>query len=557
MLENTVSRRNFLRGTAFTAAGALGASMLSGCTSGNSASNADWMPAEWTAETEVLVVGLGGAGSVAALTASELGSQVMVIEKAAHDGGGTSSCSGANVCAVQDADACYEYIKKALRGTTPDEILRTWADEAATIVDWLDEHEIGWTDRDTAVGFLALANGDENIARNIILANPDDALHAGGNYFIGEMRQKLEDAGVEIRYGHRANLLIQNPQTKEVLGVRAETESGDVYIRAKKGVILATGGFECNDQMMADYVRPYPLKPAGWPLNTGDGQIMAQKAGCKMWHMGMVSGSGYVFDEPDLVSGRTNFKQTVANNAWIFINRTGKRFEKENPSGYWSHISHLAYDTYDQSRSEASTEYRDIPFYCVFDETLFSAGALFPDTGKLAGIPLIPADLGGQDHTWSADNQEEIEMGWILKADTPEELANAINKDAEEHGFNIDGATLAETITRYNSMVESGTDTDFNRPASSMEALNNPPYYAMRFMPSIISTCGGPQKNEKNQLIDLEGNVIPRLYGAGVISHIASVTYPFGGTNWSEVFNGGRIAGRNCAGEVMADADEK
>lgn len=561
-----LDRRSFLKGAAATAAGAA-ALGLAGCagqtteTPGATAADAaETQPANtgeqtnWDFETEVLVVGFGGAGSVAAVTAHEAGAEVLILEKAAHSGGGNSSVSGANICTILDVDKAVEYMSEGCQGTTPESVLRAWAEEGATTLEWLDERDIGYTDRESSVGFKGLPHGDDEIARTIILSDPDDKNHAGGNYFIEWARQYMDDNGIEVKFDMRATDLVQDPITKEVLGVKAQNGDAEVAIRATKGVVLATGGFEANEEMVANYVRPCPLKPTGWPLNTGDGHKMAQAIGADFWHMSNVAGSGYVFDEPDSIVGRTSFKNWVPNSAFIFVNRNGERFQCEHPSTYWSHISTLSYAFHDETRSQPTTAYRDIPFYVVFDETLRSAGCLFPDTGKLAGLPLVPADLGGQQHTWSEDNLEEVEMGWILKADTLEELAEAINAHAADDRFAMTGESLAETVARYNGFCEAGADDDFGRPAAIGEkqnliALNNPPYYAMRFMPCIISTCGGPAKNEKGQILDVKGQVIPRLYGAGVISHVAGFTYPFSGLNWSEVFNGGRIAGRNAAAE--------
>ena len=550
-----LDRRSFVK--------AAGASAALACTTAAvavptaQASEASSVPA-WDFECEVLVCGFGGSGAVAAVTAYEEGAQVLIIEKAAHSGGGVSSTAGANTCAVYDADKAFEYVKACCQGLTPDEVIRAWADEGATLTTWLDEHGIGWSDRGDAIGFVNVpgVDGNEEIVRLATLTDPDDNAHAGGHYFMQWARTYMDEHGIEIKFGTRATQLVQDPATKEVLGVLADQDGQTVAIRATKGVVLATGGFECDDQMMGNYVRPWPLKPAGWPLNTGDGQKMCMEIGANMWHMNMVAGSGYVFDEPNHVVGRTNFKNYVANGAFIFVNRHGERFQCENPGKYWSHISTLAFDTFQEDRQLPTTEYRDIPFYCVFDETLRTAGSLFPDTGKVSGLPLVPADLGGQDHTWSDDNLEEVEMGWILKADTLEELAEAINADAADHNFTMDGAQLAATVERWNEICAADEDPDFGRPSSNgtnLMALDNPPYYAMRFVPAVISTCGGPEKNAKGQLIDVRGNVIPRLYGAGVLSHTAAHTYAVNGFNWSEVFNGGRIAGRNAAAEVAGE----
>ena len=555
-----LNRRSFIKGAAMATVAAAAAS-LAGCASESEGEAALASTGQqWDAETEVLVLGFGGAGAVSAVTAHEAGADVLILEKAPHSGGGVSSVAGANTCAVIDADKAFEYVKAACQGTTPDEVLRAWADEGATLADWLDEHEIGYEDRGDAVGFTTLSGGDEEIATTLTLSDPDDKTNAGGHYFMQWATDYMNDNGIEIRFDTRATDFIQDPETKAVIGVKALSGGQEIAVRAKKGVVLATGGFEANTEMMANYVRPWPIKPAGWPLNTGDGIKMAQAIGADLWHMSNVTGSGYVFDEPDHVVGRTNFKNYVKNGAFLFVNRNGERFQCEHPSTYWSHLSTLAYDRFDETRKQPTTDYRDIPFYVVFDETLRTAGSLFPDTGKVSGLPLVPADLGGQDHQWSEDNLEEIEMGWILKADTLEELAEAMNADATQYGYAMTGEALAATVERFNGFCETGVDEDFGRPAATGDtqnliALTNPPFYAMRFMPSMCSTCGGPVKNEKGQILNVKGEVIPRLYGAGVVSHAAGFTYPFSGFNWSEVFNGGRIAGRGAAAEEVEEVE--
>lgn len=545
-----IDRRSFLvGGTAVVAAGVCAASAhAQETTSSNDIS--------WDMQTEVLVCGFGGSGAVAAITAHEAGVQVLILEKAAHTGGGVSSVSGANTCTVIDVDKAVDYVKRCCQGLTPDEVIRSWAEEGATLTSWLDEHGINYGDRGDSVGFSNMTGGDDQIVRLVTLIDPEDENHAGGNYFMEQARTYMEENDIEVQFGTRAVELVQDPQTGEILGVRAEQGDKTIAVRATRAVILATGGFECNDEMMGNYVRPYPIKPAGWPLNTGDGQIMCQAIGANMWHMNLITGSGYVFDEPDHVVGRTNFKNYVANGAFIFVNRYGERFQCEHPGKYWSHLSQLAYDTFDYTCAQANTEYRDIPFYCVFDETLRTAGSLFPDTGKPSGLPLVPADLGGQDHKWSDDNLEEVEMGWILKADTLEELAEAINDDAADHDFAMSGETLTATVARWNEICANDEDPDFERPSNNgnnLMPLDNPPYYAMRFVPTMCSTCGGPEKNAKGQILDVYGNAIPRLYGAGVLSHTAAHTYAVNGFNWSEVFNGGRIAGRNASAETPGE----
>ncbi|MEM5774728.1 MAG: FAD-binding protein [Bacillota bacterium] len=115
---------------------------------------------------------------------------------------------------------------------------------------------------------------------------------------------------------------------------------------------------------------------------------------------------------------------------------------------------------------------------------------------------------------------------------------------------------LADTVAEYNEFCSSGVDAAYNRPATSNEkpnlvALDTPPFYALRLIPTLYSTCGGPRKNEKGQVLNTKGEVIPRLYLSGVLGESAAQTYTVYGQNWSEIWNFGRIAGENAAAESL------
>ena len=236
---STLDRRSFVKG-----AGAAAALATAAVVPAAQADEAPAVPA-WDFETEVLVCGFGGSGAVAAVTAYEEGAQVLIIEKAAHSGGGVSSTAGANTCAVYDADKAFEYVKACCQGLTPDEVIRAWADEGATLTAWLDEHGIGWGDRGDAIGFVNVpgVDGNEEIVRIATLTDPDDKNHAGGHYLMQWARAYMDEHGIEIKFGTRATQLVQDPATKEVLGVLADQDGQTVAIRATKAVILATGGF--------------------------------------------------------------------------------------------------------------------------------------------------------------------------------------------------------------------------------------------------------------------------------------------------------------------------
>lgn len=156
---------------------------------------------------------------------------------------------------------------------------------------------------------------------------------------------------------------------------------------------------------------------------------------------------------------------------------------------------------------------------------------------------------------WSEDNKAELDKGWILKGDTIEEIVEKMNENSKDEGYRMDPAALKATIDTYNADCSKGEDSQFGRPAEVNETpnlvpLDTPPYYALRLMPCMNTTKGGPVKNGKAQILDVHGDVIPRLYEAGTLGHTAAQVYCIFGANLAECFNFGRIAGRNAAAET-------
>jgi succinate dehydrogenase/fumarate reductase flavoprotein subunit len=143
-------------------------------------------------------------------------------------------------------------------------------------------------------------------------------------------------------------------------------------------------------------------------------------------------------------------------------------------------------------------------------------------------------------YDWSPDNSKEIERGWIIRADTSQELARRISVNPDE---------LSKTVKKYNSYCEQGEDPEFGRDPESLLPLRNPPYYAMPLWPGGPSTHGGPRRNAKAQILNLDGNPIPRLYGAGEFGSIHGMLYYAGGLV-GECIAFGRIAGENAIREL-------
>ena len=579
-MSNELSRRSFLKGAATAAGAAAIGATTAACSSPSQPTNAQAEGADkeapapsptvesakedqkWDAETEVLVLGFGGAGAVAAATAFEEGAEVMILEKSPMEGGGSSRMTNGAVSYVTDKDSALEYLRIQVKGLTPDDVWDAYLDEALTILDWLDERGIEYREIPWGGDFKNWPGADS--FRGVILSNPNPEEN-GGAALYNWAKQFMEDNNIEIVFDAQAYKLVQDfLDTKEIIGVLARhSDGGELAVRAKKAVILCTGGFEYNDEMIGNYLVPNPMAHEGWPYNTGDGLKMAVEVGAEMWHMNMYDSYGIAFTAPGDASARFGFGgASCTTGSFMWINSKGQRFINENPcnvSGGYGHRSCNLWATYQDVPGGFpdlyDSQYDNCPFYLLIDQKQFDKEGLYPQK-PMGGLTFIPKELGGQE-PWSLDNKAELEKGWILKGDTIEEIVDAMNKNSYDEGFRMQAADLQKTVDDYNAMCEAQEDTLFGRPAMiddkpNLVPLDTPPYYAMRLMPCFNSTKGGPRKNGKAQVLDIHGEVIPRLYAAGTLGHSAARIYCVFGANLAECIDFGRIAGRNAAAEISA-----
>lgn len=554
-MKKEFTRRSFVVG-----AGLASMAALAGCASKEGAAGSGSPEIAWDMETEVLVVGAGGAGLTAAVAAQDEGAKVTIIEKATVEcemGYGVTRSSGGNACVVKDVDGAVEYIKAQSLGFADEAVAKAWAEQGTKLTDFLDKHSVNYVVREDQPGadFPNFPGADSLVAMQI--SDPDNPKTVrGGGYYLATMIPQFKEAGGELVIGTQATDLLQN-DSGEVIGVKAKQGDREISIHATKAVILACGGFEANEQMMFDYMRTFPIAGLAWPLNTGDGVKMCQKIGADLWHMNNVCAQGYGFQYPGFFELRTGLNGAgFPAKSYIFVNRRGVRFECENPNkagGPLGHRSYLDYNRFDTSNEQVNGGFDNNPFYAVMDSKVVSAGPIFKPSPNSGIRAVDPAD-GGLAEEWSDDNSKEIAAGYLIEADTLEELAAKINEYSKDEGFVMDGAALAATVEKYNGYCAAGEDPEFGRPAvnsdeANLVALDTPPFYALRLMPSVYNTVGGPRKNEKGQVVHVSGEGIPRLYAAGVFSEASDQSYTMYGQNWAEIINFGNITGRNAAAE--------
>lgn len=483
-------------------------------------------------ETDVLIVGFGAAGANAAIAAHDAGARVLIIEKMGYAGGNSGVCAGA-MLVPENLQEAIEYYRALSFGDVDEEMIRAFAEAMVGIPSLLTGLGAEFTvQRREPAYFPALYK--DRIQR--IHFNPTGA---GGFRFL---QNAVQARKIKVLMDTAAKGLVQNPQTREVLGLKAERKGSPITLLARRGIILACGGYEYNREMLANFNLPGATEyvfPWGTPGNTGDGIHLSSQAGAALWHMASVEWGAFCARVPSKNFGTavgTGLGWARPEGSFVFVNRYGKRFMRED-TRLLHRKSPLEVLFFDHERAE----YRNLPAYMVFDEAYRRNGPIastlkhFQELwGGPVGYPLIH-----NVHDWSGDNRAEIEKGWVLQADTLPELGGKIG---------IDASTFEEMIRNFNQGCLEGQDAQFGRIGKSLAPLEMPPYYAVELGLTLVNTQGGPKHNKNCQVLDSSDKAIPRLYAAGELGSFFGFLYQ-GGNNYPEAWAFGQIAGRNAAAE--------
>lgn len=492
---------------------------LSGCASQDETTQIETSYAEtieWDAGYDVVVIGYGGAGATASIAAAEQGANVLLLEKAPlGKEGGNTKVSGQIVMAPTDRDKAIEYFT-AMRGgfdIQSDKIIETIVDGSMATRDWLLNHGAKEIIEYPVVEYPELP-GSDGISAVII---DEKEIQTGRVYRLMQDNVIKNKDKIDVWYESPGVELIQDPETKTILGVKVNHKGEMVNVYAKNGVVLATGGFENNQEMIENYVQLPEAYSKGAHYNTGDGIEMALKAGAKLWHMGNLAGPDANFIDPETgisagysIQGPGKHGQgALGSKSAIFVGQNGQRYTNEafmtnhghvNVAGTWKMLQ------------------IPTPAFAILDENALKSGPIY------AG--------------WSQDNSDELAKGWITKADTLEELA-------EKMGIDKEG--LVNQVNLYNQFVQEQFDPQFNRDAEYLNAISETgPYYAFEMKATFTNTQGGPQRNENTEVIGMNDEVIPHLYSAGELGSYYVDIYN-GGGNVSECIFSGDIAGKNAA----------
>lgn len=475
----------------------------------------------WGMETDVVVLGTGFAGMAAAITVKDAGGEAVILEKMPREHeGGNSKVSGNMWWTPTNLPEALEYIEALCHGLTDSESIEALAGEMMRLNGWLETLGV----KPRPLGFFQPEH-PELPGSGCVRTWSNNGVAAQGALWI-PIREQVEKRGIEVLYETPASDLILAPETREVIGVEAVSGSKPISIKARRGVILACGGFEFDFEMQKQFLPGWPTYGRGTPGNTGDGIRMAQKAGAALWHMNnSLAGIGCIIvPEYDPVMIPVGFP----GNGYILVDKTGQRFMnefRENRHGFGHKENLLYFDG-------IIGDFTRIPCYGIFDETTRARGPVVSAMGWKFGWF---SWFGG--YAASRDNHKEIEKGWIVKGETLAELAEKLGMTT---------TALEATVSIYNEHCKNGKDPDFGRPERNMSPLEKPPFYCVKLYPATYNTQGGPRRNYRCQVVDPDNVPIKRLFSAGELGSFWGWMYNGGGNN-AEAFCTGQIAGRNAA----------
>jgi succinate dehydrogenase/fumarate reductase flavoprotein subunit len=491
------------------------------------------------AETfDVVVVGFGLAGAIAAIEAHDRGASVLIVEKQTVPGG-ISICAGGGARIADDADQATAYLKASSADTTPEPVLRALAQGVVELPRYVKNlaEPLGAT--------ISAVPGKGNYplpgyetwsyieVDSIPGLNPAAAYPhvraegaAKGITMFALAHRHVMRRGIEVRLGTAVERLWRD--AGEIKGVSC----GNALIAARRAVVLACGGFEAAEDLQRQFW-PAPMRSAATLANTGDGIRMAQAAGAGLWHMWHSHGVyGFHHPDPSYKFGirirrlRNWTPGSPANRAspmsWIVVDRRGRRFMNEYDP-YMQDTNHRPLSHYDP----ATQSFPRVPAVLLVDA---KGRALYTLCEPSYNDAAIAARFNKQ-------SLEQLDALVLTTRSSLAELADA---------FELDREAFAATIDDWNAACAAGIDRAFGRPPTSMMPIAEPPFSAAHVWPVVSNTQGGLPHDEEQRVLDAFGAPIPRLYVAGELGSVFGHLYISGG-NYSECLVGGWIAGRNAA----------
>ncbi|MGL5543692.1 MAG: flavocytochrome c [Cetobacterium sp.] len=446
---------------------------------------------------DVIVVGGGGAGLAAAVSAHQNGATVLVLEKMPRVGGNTLIAGSAynavdpkrqKPLGIEDSiDLHYKHTFEGGDKLGKPVLIKTFVENSYPGIEWLESLGMGFKDEIfTVLGALYPRSH-----------KPEKPLGTG---FIGTYEDYIsKNKGITVLTDTKVeDLILENGR---VVGVKATGRKENVTAKAKNGVVIATGGFGANVELRQQYNSKLTkaIPTTNHPGATGEVMLMAaEKAAANLVGLQYIQ----LLPMGDPVSGSLsgNIEGSVEDR--IFVNKSGKRF--------------VAEDERRDVMTNALFEQEDAYMWTIVDTHTY------------------PTEQG--KNNFNETIEDLVKKGRAFKGETVEELAAKIK---------VDPAVLKDTIDKFNVAVENKTD-EFGRKLFANK-LDKAPFYAGPRVPTVHHTMGGIEINEKTQVLDKAGNPIPGLFAAGEVTGGLHGSNRLGGNALAEITVFGKIAGEEAA----------
>lgn len=497
---------------------------------------------------DVVVIGAGAAGSAAALSASEAGANVIIIEK-------TATVSGAGTMAgalfadksdlqiqankVVDPEWFYEqYVGDSLYFANA-RLVTNIVQNSAETVNWLVEN---------GVNLAVLDSGHGAQYNHVGMPATAHGYLDGGKVAIETLLDQIVANGGQVMYETKGESLIMN-ENNEVAGVIATTGDGrELHINANS-VVIATGGYAGNAEMMKEQFG----EKAGVGLvasATGDGIKMAWQAGAAEYGLDVAQWFGMKFGPEAKQMQNSSELTELVRNPFLFVNNRGQRFGNEEEAYESAALSTMIYNQPDGEMyiivpESMVKEVAEKGLADVFVDRwahMYGQGVTFMEAGHLQDIDAATVALRTpKDYT--ATLEDAVNAGVAVKASSIEELATKLNMEY-----------LVEEVSRYNEFCQTGNDVDFHKEKKFLDQINTgETVYAVKAVARCLSTLGGVKINENIQAVDENDVVIPNLFVAGADAGgmYGNNYVVFEGGTLGFAYTSGRVAGENAAENAL------
>ena len=453
-----------------------------------------------TSNYDVVVIGAGGAGFSAAITAKNAGANVVLLEKMPAVGG-NSLISGAEMNVAKN----WVQPKLGINDDSPElhaqdtfkggdgkgdmKVINVMTHQALDAAKWCRDY-LGVRFEDDNLFFF----GGHSRKRALIPVG-----HTGTE-FIAKFQAKADELGIPVITNMKAEELIKNKDGR-VVGVKATMDGSEYTFNAKGGVVLATGGFGANPEMVKKYNPKIDerFKTTDAPGTTGEALYMAERAGAQLVNMGYIQ----TYPICDPISGAIELIADARFDGAIMLNQEGKRFVEE-------------------------LQRRDVLSEAILNQTGQYCWVLWNDNiGKISNTVKAHAN----------EYEAFTKQGVMTTCDDLKCIADFTKIPFDQ---------LQKTVKRVSDMAGKGNDKDFNHRAGLMD-MQQGKYYVIKAVPSTHHTMGGVRINEKAEALTAEGKVIPGLWAAGEVTGVTHGTNRLGGNAYTDIIVFGRIAGEAAA----------